>query len=257
MKKAILRILAVSVLLSVSACANDDLKKPTAAEKRADVVRIKTQLAVEYMKAQDYRQAVQTIDEALQGDSSYVYAWLIKAQIWQYLKEPAKAEESFRRALALDPNSAEVNNNFGWFLCDVQNRPNEAIAYFDKALSDPTYPNPEVANLNKGICTSRMGQYQLATAYFERSLAAAPTFAPAQKEMARNAFLAGNTSDADNLFRQYQRRINNLSADDLLLGWKIARAMGHTQAAYEYEAQLRTNYPYSPELEQTNSGRMQ
>lgn len=254
MKQIIYRMIAISVLLS--ACASNGIKQPTAAQRQEEMVQIKTQLAVEYMKAADYRQAVESIDEALKVDSHYVYAWLIRAQIWQYLKEPAKAEESFRRALALEPNSAEVNNNFGWFLCDVQNRPNEAIAYFDKALSDPTYPSPQVANLNKGICTSRMGQYQMAKAYFERALAADPSFAPAQKEMARNALLAGNTQDADNLFRQYQRRIDNLSADDLLLGWKIARAMGRSQDAYEYEAQLRTNFPYSPELEQTTSGRM-
>ena len=63
--------------------------------------------------------------------------------------------------------------------------------------------------------------------------------------------LEGKLSDADQLFRQYQRRINTLSPDDLLLGWRIARAMGNTQAAYEYEAQLRTNYPYSEELQMT------
>ena len=36
-----------------------------------------------------------------------------------------------------------------------------------------------------------------------------------------------------------------LSADDLLLGWQLSRASGNSQAAYEYEAQIRANYPYS------------
>jgi len=43
--------------------------------------------------------------------------------------------------------------------------------------------------------------------------------------------------------------VDRLSADDLLLGWKIAKANNEMQAASEYEAQLRMNYPYSPELE--------
>ena len=154
------------------------------------------------------------------------------------------------------PDSAEVNNNYGWFVCDVRNNPAASIAYFDKALADPTYPSPEVANMNKGICTTRMGQYSLAKAYFERALAANRNFAPAQKEMARTALLAGNAQDADYLFRQYQSRINNLDADDLLLGWKIARSLGYSQAAYEYEAQLRANFPYSNELQEISTGRM-
>ena len=250
---------AATALLGVmvlAACSSGGIKEPSAAERAESVSQIKTQLAVEYMKTQDYRQAVASVEEALAANSRNIYAWLMRAQIYQYLKVPDKADESFRRALALDPSNAEVNNNYGWFLCDLQNRPNDAMAYFDKALADPTYPSPQVANLNKGICSTRMGQYGLADAYYDRALAAAPWFAPVHKEMARTKMLAGNLNEADRLFRLYQSRVDVLSADDLLLGWRIARAQGQTQAAYEYEAQLRSNYPYSPELEQISTGRM-
>lgn len=253
MKKLGLILLCALVL---SACATQTMnKKPTAAQRAREVAQIKTQLAVEYLKNQNYRQAVEAIDEAIKNNSSSLDAWLIRAQIWQYLKEPAKAEESFQRALSLASDSAEVNNNYGWFVCDVLKKPNASLAYFDKALADPTYPTPEIAQFNKGICSSRMGQYQLANSYFERSLAANPNFIAAKKEMARNNLLAGNASDANYLFKQYQSQINNLSADDLLLGWRIARSLGNMQAAYEYEAQLRNNFPYSAELEQVSTGK--
>ena len=36
-----------------------------------------------------------------------------------------------------------------------------------------------------------------------------------------------------------------MGPDDLYVGWKIANARGDTQAAYDYEAQLRTRYPLS------------
>jgi hypothetical protein len=45
-----------------------------------------------------------------------------------------------------------------------------------------------------------------------------------------------------------------LSADDLLLGWQLSRASGNSQAAYEYEAQIRANYPYSEELKTISAG---
>lgn len=240
--------------MCLGACASQGIKPPTAAERAVETAKIKTQLAVEYMKVQDYRQAVNSIEEALKSDSRNVYAWLMRAQIYQHLKVHDKAEESFRRALSLDSGNAEVNNNYGWFLCDARNDPATAMAYFDRALADPTYPSPQVANLNKGICSSRMGQYGLAQAYYERALAAAPWFAPVQKEMARTHLQEGKINDADRLFRQYQSRVDVLSADDLLLGWRIARSLGQGQAMYEYEAQLRANYPYSPELDQISTG---
>ncbi len=240
--------------LLLSACASKGLKEPTAREKAAEVTRIKTQLAIEYMRAHDYRQATATIEDALKSDSKNENAWLIRAQIYQFLKVPEKAQESFQRALEINPSSAEINNNYGWFLCSVQNNPNVSLPYFDKALADPTYPNPYIAYMNKGICSARMGQYSLAQAYLERSLASMPNFVPAVKELARTKLMAGQLGEADTFFRQYQSKVDVLDADSLLLGWKIAKGQGNNQAAYEYEAQLRAQYPYSEELQSINNG---
>ena len=128
-------------------------------------------------------------------------------------------------------------------------RSNDAIAYFDKALADPTYPSPEIANMNKGICSARAGQIAMAETYFERALQLNPDFVPVFKERARAHLQQHKNAVADKEFRRYQSRVDRLSADDLLLGWKIAKANNEMQAASEYEAQLRMNYPYSPELE--------
>ena len=54
---------------------------------------------------------------------------------------------------------------------------------------------------------------------------------------------------------QYQSQIEVLGPDDLLLGWKIARANGNTQAAYEYEATLRTRYPASEAMQEISGVR--
>ncbi|UOO80855.1 type IV pilus biogenesis/stability protein PilW [Uruburuella testudinis] len=242
--------------LLVSACAGTGGSKPSTRERAIEVSNIKTQLAVEYMRAKDYRQATTSIEEALVSNSKNENAWLVRAQIYQYLKVPDKARESFLKALAINPASAETNNNYGWFLCSQVNQPAESIAYFDTALADPTYPNPQVAYLNKGICSAKMGQYALSEAYLERSLAADPGFFPALKELARTKMLAGHLNDADYYFRQYQSKIDVLTADDLLLGWRLSRSLGNMQAAYEYEAQLRANFPYSEELQSITTGRL-
>lgn len=241
------------LVLALGACSSSS--GPSRSEREQQVSNIKTQLAIEYMRAGDYRQATESIEEALKNNQKNEAAWLVRAQIYQYLKVNDKAQESFLKALTLNPNSAEINNNYGWFLCSQMNNPSQSIAHFDKALSDPTYPNPYVANLNKGICSAKMGQYSLSEAYLERALAANQQFSPAIKELARTKMLAGNVKDADYYFRQYQSKVDMLQADDLLLGWKIATALGNTQAAYEYEAQLRANFPYSNELQSISTGR--
>ncbi|ASK28340.1 type IV pilus biogenesis/stability protein PilW [Neisseria chenwenguii] len=232
----------------LSACANSG--EPSKREREEQVSNIKTQLALEYMRGQDYRQATVSIEEALKANSKNDMAWLVRAQIYQYLKVQDKARESFQKALALKPDSAEINNNYGWFLCSSGNNPAQSLAYFDKALADPTYPSPHIANLNKGICSAKLGQFSLAESYLERSLAAAPGFPPAFKELARTKMMAGNLKDADYYFRQYQSKVDVLQADDLLLGWRLAKAQGNAQAAYEYEAQLRANFPYSEQLKE-------
>ena len=131
---------ALLTALTLSACASSS--GPSPKERAIQVSNIKTQLAVEYMRGQNYRQATESIEEALKSNSKNDLAWLVRAEIYQYLKVKDKAQESFLKALSLKPDSAEVNNNYGWFLCNQMNAPAESLAYFDKALADPTYPSP-------------------------------------------------------------------------------------------------------------------
>lgn len=244
--------LVLAVMLG--ACSSNKLKEPSARERTIETSQIQTQLAVEYMKAKDYRLATASIEDAIKSNPKNEMAWLVRAQIYQFLKVPERAEESFLKGLSIKPDSAEINNNYGWFLCSMKSNPNASLPYFDKALADPTYPSPFIAYLNKGICSAKMGQYSLAQAYLERSLAASPNFFPALKEMARTKLMAGELNEADRYFRQYQSRVEMMSPDDLLLGWKLSKAQGNGQAAYEYEAQLRSLYPYSEELQTVTGG---
>ncbi|UOO88239.1 type IV pilus biogenesis/stability protein PilW [Vitreoscilla massiliensis] len=253
MKVKIVSILTMGVLL-LSACSSDKLKEPTRAEKAESLSRIKTQLAIEYMNAQDYRAAIEAIEQALATDGRNLNAWLTRAEIYHYLKMTNKAEESYQRALSINPQSAEVNNNYGWYLCNSLGRVSESLGRFDIALSDPTYPSPFVAYYNKGICTARLGQYSQGEALLKQAIAANPQFVAANKELARLKMNEGQASSADSYFRIYQSQVNQLSADDLLLGWQISQRMGQMQAAAEYEMQLRANFPYSEELKQMTTG---
>lgn len=223
---------------------------PSRSQRMINLSEDKTRLAIEYMNLGDRRSAVASIEEAINARSNNEVAWMIKGLIYQTFKVNDTAEQSFRRALSIAPNSAEINNSYGWFLCKSMNQPQAAIAYFDKALADPTYPTPNLAHMNKGICRGKMGNYAAAAADIARARALNPQNPTPIKEMARIKLMEGNSQQAQELMNKYQSMVEVLGPDDLLLGWKIAKARGDNQAAFEYEAQLRSRYPASDELAQ-------
>ena len=243
--------LCLSIIVLTASCALlPDTSGPSKAERQEDFAKVKTQLAIEYLKIGDRRQSVAAIEEAIKAKSNYDWAWMVRGVIYQSLKVNDKANESFRRALSISPNSAEINNNYGWFLCDNMKQYSAAVAYFDKALADPTYPEPNIATMNKGICKGRAGDIAGAAADLARAKALAPNFPTPTREMARLKLMENQPHVARDLMNQYQRQMDRLGPDDLLLGWKISKALNDTQSAFEYEAQLRTNFPASDELQE-------
>ncbi|MBQ1837979.1 MAG: type IV pilus biogenesis/stability protein PilW [Neisseriaceae bacterium] len=239
-----------TIALTASCALLPDTSGPSRSERQEDFAKVKTQLAIEYMKVGEYRQSIAAIDEAIKAKSNYDMAWLVRGVIHQNLKMNNEADQSFRRALSISPTSAEINNNYGWFLCDNMKQYAASIAYFDKALADPTYPQPYVATTNKGICKGRAGNIAEAAADLARAKALAPAFPTPTKEMARLKLMENQPHPARELMNQYQRQMDRLNADDLLLGWKISKALGDTQSAFEYEAQLRQQFPASNELQE-------
>ena len=69
---------------------------------------------------------------------TYGEAYNLRGLIYASLGDDALAEESFRRALQLNPRDADTMHNYGWYLCQ-QKRFAEADALFDQALAVPQY----------------------------------------------------------------------------------------------------------------------
>lgn len=247
MFRTLKQIALITIVATLTACASDGTSR---SERMENLAKTKTQLAIEYMKVGEHRQSIVAIEEAIKAKSNYDMAWTVRGLIYQNLKVNDKANESYRRALSISPDSAEINNNYGWFLCDNMKQYQTALSHFDKALADPTYPRPHVATMNKGICKGRAGDIAGAAADLARAKALAPNFPTPVKEMARLKLMENQAHPARELMNQYQRQVDRLGPDDLLLGWKISKALGDTQSAFEYESQLRQMFPASDELQE-------
>lgn len=246
--KRVLYIFGFVVYLATSAVFAQSNK-----DKSENLALIKTQLALQYLQSNDYRSATSAIEEAIKLDSRFMPAWLIRGHVYQQLGVLPKAEESYRRALSLEPNSAEANNNYGWFLCN-SNQTDKSIAYFDKALTDPTYPEPHVALYNKGICLAKLNQFNEANSALLGALNRNPDFTPALRELANLNINTNNGKLAEVYFEQYKIKVRHLSAEDLYLGIRVARLNNNYDQVARLGAQLKTNYPYSPELQKLLSG---
>lgn len=184
-------------------------------------------MAIEFMKNNDFRNAIISVNEAIKLNPNYDIAWVTKALIYQNLKILDQSEKSYKKAILLNPKSSEILNNYGWFLCSTKNNPHESIKYFNSALDDPTYPTPYIALMNKGICEGKLGDFINAENSMRQANLTSPDwFKEPIKQLAKIKYDQSDFTTAYNFFMDYYKQNNNnLNMDDLLLGYKITKSL--------------------------------
>ena len=73
--------------------------------------------------------ALAELGTAVDADPSYFPAYSIRGLVYGALKENAKAESDFQRALGLAPLIQRSNNNYGWF-CATQVKKKSPLPIF-------------------------------------------------------------------------------------------------------------------------------
>jgi transcriptional regulator with XRE-family HTH domain len=123
------------------------------------------------------------------------------------LREDTGAQGVVRaRAFALDPNNAEVMNNYGWFLCTRADT-TRGLELLNRAANDPLYPTPEKAYLSAGLCMRRANQLGEAERYFRRALAIRPDLIGALYNLAEVTYERGEAKDAEAFLNRYHARV--------------------------------------------------
>ena len=107
----------------------------TAQRRRA---RIRIELASAYFQQGQSLVALDEIKQALTIDPTYTDAYNLRGLVYLRLNNLILAEDSFQRALALDPRDPDVAHNYGWLLCQ-QSKFEESFRYFFRALENPAY----------------------------------------------------------------------------------------------------------------------
>jgi type IV pilus assembly protein PilF len=225
---------------------NEPQARPADPKYRA---KIHTELAAAYYQAGNPAVALEEVRIALEADPDYVQAYSVRGLIRAQLKENAKAEEDFQRALRIAPKNPDINNNYGWFLCET-GQPRQSIQYFLNAVKDPLYETPEVAYANAGKCALKAGDMDGAQEYLLQSLRLAKSQAPETRYPLANVFyLRGNHDESKVYLNEAVKAMEPPTPEALWLGVRLERKLGNKAGEGSYASQLRSRYPTSREYQ--------
>jgi type IV pilus assembly protein PilF len=215
--------------------------------------RIRLELAAGYYQQRNYTIALDELGQALRADPDYAAAYTMLGMVYDKVGDRARAEESFQRALRLTPDDADLNNTYGWFLCQ-NGHEREAIDYFLRALQDPLYRTPAKPLHNAGICSLKSGDEAAAERYLLRAFQVDPSNPVAMFNLGEIYLRRGELERA----RFYAQRLVTTfdpSAQTLWLALKIERGLGDRDAVASLSTQLRRRFPASPEADLLSAGK--
>ena len=257
------RIAAAGVAcLILAACVTEpsgdpNLKPPiptTGDESHARMrARIHTELAANYFEIGNVGVALEEVKEALRADASYGPAHNVAGLVYAQLKEDRLAEESFERALAINPSDSDANNNYGMFLCQ-RKKEKEAIRHFLLAVRNPLYPTPDRSYVNAGICARRSGDLAGAVEFFQLALKVRPNQAQALYQMADMSYARGDYGEAKRYLGRLAQVAALETAESLWLGVRVERRLGDRNAEASYAFKLRSRFPNSREAGALRAG---
>ncbi len=239
---------------AISGCANPQSPGESAGS-RSDVLtesdepdvrrraRLRLELAAGYFEQGQTNVALDEIKQSLVTDPTFVDAHNLRGLVYMRLNNIPLAEDSFRRALALNPRDADVAHNYGWLLCQ-QARYDESFKMFARAAGNPTYSGKAKTMMTQGICQVRAGQ----KAEAEKSLMQAYELDAGNPVTGYN--LASLLYEGNELLRAqfYIRRLNNsdlANAETLWLGIKTERKMNNRETALQLGDQLKKRFGQS------------
>ncbi len=247
-------VAVVTACLALSGCASypgdgSDLKPATSTtgdeSNERMRARVHTELAANYFGIGNVGVALEEVQEALRADRNYGPAYNVAGLIYAQLKEDRRAEESFQRALAINPGDSDARHNYGEFLCQ-RKQEREAIRQFILAVRNPLYATPERSYVNAGVCARRVGDTAGATEFFQLALKVRPNQPQALYQMADLSYARGDYGEAKNyLGRLTQVAASN--AETLWLGVRVERRLGDRNSEASYALQLRNRFPESRE----------
>lgn len=214
--------------------------------------RLRVELAAGYFEQGQTKVALDEIKQALATDPTFVDAYNLRGLVYMRLNDIPLAEDSFRRALALNPRDANVAHNYGWLLCQ-QSRYSESFKLFAQASANPTYTGKAKTLMAQGVCQVNAGQPAEAEQSLMHSYELDAGNPVTGYHLANLLYARGDFTRA----QFYIRRLNNselANAVSLWLGIKTERKLNNREAAVQLADQLKKRFGQSPQAAAYDKG---
>ena len=85
--------------------------------------RLRLELAAAYFDKGQATDALDHLKQSIAADPNLFEAYNLRGLIYMRLNDLPLADESFRRALVINPKAASVQHNYGWMLCQQSRYP--------------------------------------------------------------------------------------------------------------------------------------
>ena len=216
-------------------------------------VKVRTQLAAEYIKSGDLDSAKRTLDQALEMNSRDSAANMMMGILLQQEGSKVsmdKADAYFKRAISADPQNAQARNNYGTYLYQIE-RYNDAIEQLNVAGTTLGYDQRYKAFENVGRIYLKLGDMPNAEKSFKQALQVNRDSYISMLELSEIFYLKQQTAAATQLYEQFVRGVGqkNQGARALWIGIRNARANSDTMGMQALVNQLRALFPESPEYQ--------
>ena len=208
--------------------------------------RIRLELAVGYFEQGQTTIALDELKQSIAADPNFAQAYNLRGLIYMRLNDPRLAEDSFRRALAINPRDADVLHNYGWMLCQ-QSRFGESQKSLSQAIAIPLYGGRAKSWMAQGLCQMKAGQGADAELSLQRSYELDAANPVTGYNLASLLYLRGEMVRA----QFYVRRLNNSelgNSESLWLGIKVERKLENREAMQQLAGQLKKRFSQSREL---------
>lgn len=214
---------------------------------------IKTQIAVEHIKNGDIDAAKNALDEAIQKDPQNALAFMMMGVTYQldgHANSLKQADSFFKKAISLDPQNAQIRNNYGQYLFVIENY-KAAINEFTIAANSIGYSGRDGAFSNLGYSYYNLQDMDKAQSSFINSLKINPNYPDSLLGVSEVFYNTGEINDAQTSYQDYSRLIakDNRDAKGLWMGIRLAHLNENYVEMNSLISLLSSKYPRSKEYQ--------
>ena len=250
--KFIITISIIISVLSLSACGGGGSTRSDAQNTKSAEVNVK--MASGYIQRGQLEVAKEKLLKAIEVDDEYVPAYTTMAVLMDKIGEHDEARNYYLEALDIEPKNPELLNNYGTFLCKMDDvgKLEDAVEQFKKALKNQFYETPQTAHANLGYCLMKHKKYHNYK-HSEIHLRKALKIDPQMKIALITMGELGIKTKRFLMARAYMQRYHSLAtatAESLWFQIQAEKALGDQQFFIKLSRQLLNRFPDSPQAKQ-------